>query len=129
MPSGVERSIAAVLTDIVGNVQHIVRAEIRLATLEVRREAGKARRSAVLLIVGGAIALLALAFGMLACVYLLATWVAPWIAAVIVSATAGIVGGTLIAQGMRQMQRVAIAAPRTMASIEENFQWTNTPTR
>ena len=129
MASDGERTIAAVLTDIVGNVQQIVRAEIHLATLEVRSELVKARRSAVLLTIGGAIVLLALAFGMLACVYLLATWVAPWIAAVIVSATAGIVGGTLIAQGMRQMQRVTIAAPRTMASIEESLQWTKTPTR
>lgn len=124
-----QRSIAAVLTDIVGNVQHIVRSEIRLATLEVRGEIGKAKRSAVLLIAGGAIAFLALAFGLLACVYLLATWVAPWIAAVIVSVTTGIVGGTLMAQGMRQMQRVAIAVPRTRASIEESLQWTQTPTR
>ncbi len=89
-----ERSIAAVLTDIVGNVQQIVRAEIRLATLEVRHEIGKARRSVTLLIIGGAIAVLALAFVLLACVYALATVVAPWIAALIVAAAAGIVGGT-----------------------------------
>ena len=123
------RSIAAVLTDIVGNVQQIVRAEIRLATLEVRQEVGKARRGATLLIVGGVIAVLALAFGLLACVYVLATVVAPWIAAVIVAAVAGIVGGTLVAVGMKQMQHVAIAPPRTMATIEENIQWAKTPTR
>ena len=129
MPGAGERSIAAVLTDIVGNVQQIVRAEIRLATLEVRREVGKARRGVSLLIIGGAIAVLALAFGLLACVYLLATVVAPWIAALIVAAATGIVGGTLVAVGMKQMQQVAIAPPRTMATIEENIQWAKTPTR
>ena len=129
MPGAGERSIAAVLTDIVGNVQQIVRAEIRLATLEVRREVGKARRGVSLLIIGGAIAVLALAFGLLACVYLLATVVAPWIAALIVAAAAGIVGGTLFALGMKQMQQVAIAPSRTLATIEENIQWAKTPTR
>ena len=124
-----ERSITAVLTDIVGNVQQIVRAEIRLATLEMRQEIGKARRSVSLLIIGSAIAVLALAFGLLACVYALATVVAPWLAALIVAAGAGIVGGTLVAAGMKQMQQVAIAPPRTMATIEENIQWAKTPTR
>ena len=129
MPSGVERSIATVLTDIVGNLQQIVRAEIRLATLEVRSEIAKARRSAVLLIIGGAISTLALALASLACVYVLAIWVAPWIAAVIVAATAGIVGGLLIALGVKQLRQVVIAVPKTLASIEENLSWTKTPTR
>ena len=129
MASEGERSIAAVLTDIVGNVQQIVRAEIRLATLEVRHEVVKARRSATLLTIGGAIAVLALAFLLLACVYALATVVAPWIAALIVAAAAAVVGGAFIAVGMKQMRQVAIAPPRTMATIEENIQWAKTPTR
>ena len=87
-----ERSIAAVLTDIVGNVQQIVRAEIRLATVEVREEAAKAARSAILVVTGGVIAVLAVAFALLACVYVLGTVVAPWIAALIVAAAAGSVG-------------------------------------
>lgn len=124
-----ERSIATLLTDIAGNVQRIVRAEIRLATIEVRHEVGKARRSAILLAAGAAIAVLAVAFGLLACVHLLATWVALWTAAAIVAAATGIVGGTLIAVGLKQMQQVALAPPRTMATIEENIQWAKTPTR
>jgi len=95
----------------------------------VRQEVGKARRSASLLIIGSAIAVLALAFGLLACVYLLTTVVAPWAAALIVAAGAGIVAGTLVAVGMKQMQQVAIAPPRTMAAIEENIQWAKTSTR
>ena len=129
MASAGQRSITTILTDIVGNVQQIVRAEIRLATLEVRQEVGKARRSASLLIIGSAIAVLALVFGLLACVYLLTTVVAPWAAALFVAAGAGIVAGTLVAVGMKQMQQVAIAPPRTMAAIEENIQWAKTSTR
>ncbi len=124
-----ERSIAAVLTDIVGNVQQIVRAEIRLATLEVRHEVEKARRSATLMIIGGVMAALSLAFLLLASVYALAAVVAPWIAALIVAAAAGVGGGTFIAVGMKQMRRVVIAPPRTIATIEENIQWAKTPTR
>jgi uncharacterized membrane protein YqjE len=99
-----ERSIAAVLTDIVSNVQQIIQAEIRLAKVEVRQEVDKAKRSATLLIAGGTVALMALALVFLACVYLLATVVAPWIAALLVATAAGGIGGALIAAGIRQMQ-------------------------
>ena len=124
-----ERSIAAVLTDIVGNVQQIVRAEIRLATVEVREEAAKAARSAILVVTGGVIAVLAGAFALLACVYVLGTVVAPGIGARRRAAGAGSVGGTFIAVGMKRMQNVAMPPPRTMATIEENIQWAKTPHR
>ena len=78
---------------------------------------------------GGALVLLALAFGLLACVELLSIWVARWIAAFIVAGAAGVVGAMLVAVGIKRMGRVAIGAPRTLASIEESLQWTNTPTR
>jgi uncharacterized membrane protein YqjE len=124
-----ERSISAVLADIVGNIQQIVRAEIRLATVEVSHEIGKARRGVTLLIIGGATAALAPAFILVAAVYALATVFAPWIAALIVATAAGIIGGTCIAVGMKQMQQVAFAPPRTIATIEENIQWAKTPNR
>jgi uncharacterized membrane protein YqjE len=124
-----ERSMAAVLQDIVGNVQQIVGAEIRLARIEVRQEVEKATRSVALLIVGGTIAALALALVLLACVYALSMVVAPWGAALIVAGAAGAIGGVLMAAGMKQMRRVLVAPPKTVATMKENLQWTNTPTK
>jgi len=124
-----ERSIAAVLTDIVGNVQQIIQKEIRLAKVEVRQEVGKARRAATLLAVGGAIAALALGFLLLAAVYSLSMFVAPWIAALIVGGSAGGVGAGLIAAGAKQMQEVAMLPPATMAALEENLRWTKAPVK
>jgi uncharacterized membrane protein YqjE len=129
MAAEFERSIAMVLKDIVGNVQQIVRAEIRLARVDVRRELDKATRSAVLLIVGGAVTTLALACALIACVYLLATVVAPWIAALVVAVAAAGLGGALIVAGVKQWHQVTIPPPRTMAALEETIQWTNTPTK
>jgi uncharacterized membrane protein YqjE len=129
MAAEVERSIAMVLKDIVGNVQQIVRAEIRLARVEVRREVDKATRAVQLLIVGGAVAILALACGLLACVYLLATVVAPWIAALVVAVPTAGLGAAVIAAGVKQLKQVAIPPPRTVAALEEMIRWTNTPTK
>jgi uncharacterized membrane protein YqjE len=123
------RSIAAVLTDIVGNVQQIIRAEIRLAKVEVRQEVNIAARSAMLLIVGGVVAVLALGVALLAGVYALAIVVAPWLAALIVAGAVGAIAGALIASGITQMHQVSIALPKTVATIEESIQWAKTPTR
>jgi uncharacterized membrane protein YqjE len=123
-----ERSMAAVLQDIVGNVQQIVGAEIRLAKIEARQEVEKATRSVALLIVGGAIAALALAFVLLACMYLLAMVVVPWGAALIVATAAAAIGGALMAAGMKQIRKVTVAPPKTVATMKENLQWAKTPT-
>ena len=127
--SVVERSISSLLKDIVGNVQQIVRSEIRLASVEVRQEAGKAGRSAALLMVGGAIAVLALGCALIAAISLLATIVALWSAALIVAAVAGVVGGIFIAAGLKRMRQVTMTPTRTLAALEENVPWAKAPTR
>ena len=50
--SVVERSISSLLKDIVGNLQQIIRAEVRLAKVEVGEELSKARQAMVLLAIG-----------------------------------------------------------------------------
>lgn len=123
------RSIGTVLKDIVGNVQQIVRSEIRLASVEVREEAGKAGRSAALVIVGGAIAVLALGCALIAAISLLATMVALWSAALIVAALTGVVGAIFIAAGMKRMRQITMTPTRTLAALEENIPWAKAPTR
>jgi hypothetical protein len=46
------RSISAVLSDIVGNIQHIVRSEMQLAKTEIKEELAKSRSAGILLGVG-----------------------------------------------------------------------------
>jgi len=124
-----DRSIAAVLKDIVGNLQQIIRAEVRLATVEVREEIAKARRAAILMIIGGFLATLAIAFLLLAAVYLLATLVQPWLAAVLVALGAAAIGGALLAIGAKQLKLVSLPPPRTVTTVQENIQWAKAHTR
>ena len=123
------RSIGTVLKDIVGNVQQIVRSEIRLASAEVRQEAGKAGQSAALVMVGGAIAVLALGCALIAAISLLATMVPLWSAALIVAAVTGVVGAGFIAAGMKRMRQITMTPTRTLAALEENVPWAKAPTR
>jgi len=125
----VERSIASLLRDIVGNVQQIIRAEVRLAKVEVAGELVKARRAMVLLAIGGLFGAAALAFLLVAAMYGLAHVVPPWVAAVLVAFGAGAIGGVLIVVGARQLKFVSLPPARTVNSVQENIQWAKAQAR
>ncbi len=123
MTTAADRPLSAVLGDIVGNVQQIVRAEIRLAKVEIRDEAVKARRGAMLVAGGALLGVLALGVLLLAAVYALSTVVAPALAALIVGVAAAVIAGAAAAAGARQFKQVNIPPPKTSATVQETLQW------
>ena len=124
-----DRSIGSVVSDIVGDIQQIVRAEVRLAKVEVREELGKARRGAMLLVAGGLFLTLALGLLLLAAVYALATIWPAWAAALAVAAGVGLIGGVLAMSGKGQLGSVELPPQKTVESVKENLQWAKTRTR
>lgn len=122
-----ERSIGDVLRDIAGNVQHIVRAEIRLAKAELRDDAIKVKRGVMLVCAGALVGALGLGFALLAVVYALAVNMEPWAAAAIVAAGALVAAGLSVAAGLKGMRDVGL--PRSTATIQENVQWAKTRAR
>lgn len=127
--AGEDRPIGTVLKDIAGNVQQIIRAEVRLARAETLEELAKTRRGVVLLSAGAAIVLIGLAFGLLAGMYLLATTLPLWQAAGIVGVISAIVGAICLSSGAKLLRSVKLVPPRAAATIEENLQWTKTPAK
>lgn len=124
-----DRPISAVLTDIVGDLQQIVRAEVRLAKVEVREEVEKARRGAALLIVGGVVLSLAAGLILLSVVYALASVWPPWAAALAVGAVTALTGGVIAGSGRKQLGAVVLPPQKAVASVRENFQWAKTRTK
>ena len=125
----VERSIASLLKDIIGNVQQIIRAEVRLAKVEVAEELGKARRAAIILAVGALFAVFAVAFLLLGVVYVLSQVVQPWLASVLVALASAVLGGAFLVVGARQLKLVSLAPERTVNSVQENIQWAKAQAR
>ncbi len=121
--------MATLLKDIVGNVQQIIRAEVRLAKVEVAEQASRAKRGIVLIAAGGILATLALGLVLLGAVYLLGHIVPSWVAAVAVGVATGAIGGTLILIGVRQLSLVSLPPPRTVTSVQENIQWAKAQAR
>ena len=118
-----ERSIGAVISDIVGDLQVIVRGEVRLAKAELREEMAKAKRGAILLVAGGLVLVAALGCVLLAAIYGLSTVWPPWAAALAVGGGTAVLGAALALSGKKQIGAVELPPQKTAASVRENLQW------
>jgi len=116
------RPISEVLQDIVGNIQDIVRAEVRLAKTEVSEEFVKARSAGVLCGAGVVLAIFSAIFLLLAIVYALSLVIPEWAASLIVAAAVGLVAILTLRLGIKRFQNIQ-AAPKTAASLKENVEW------
>jgi membrane protein len=129
MNSAAERPFSVVLSDIVGNVRQIVRAEVRLATVELREEVVKIRRGAVLLGAGALLGVLALSLLLLSGVYALSTVMTPAMAALAVGGGLAGLAGVLAVVGAKQFTLVMLPPPKTSATVQETIQWAKTRAR
>jgi uncharacterized membrane protein YqjE len=127
MPSA-DRSIASVLHDIVGNLQDIIRSELRLARTEIRDEISKAGSAG--LFIGAAVLMLAfaMAFALLAIFFVLREYLPPWAAALIVAVGEAVIGALLISSGLKRFKALR-AVPKTVATVKENIEWAKQPTK
>ena len=124
-----DRSLATVLGDIVGNVQQIIRSEVRLARLEVGEEISRAGRGGLIAAAGGVVCVLALGCVLLAAIYALALVWPAWAAALTVGVVALLLGGVAIRAGISQLKQIHLAPPKTVATLQENVQWAKTRAR
>ena len=99
-----ERSIGSVVQDVVGNIGRIVRAEVRLAQIELVDAAHATVEAAKLLGGGVIVGQLAIGLFLLAGVRGLETVVAPWLAALLVALGAAAVAAALVVSGMKKLQ-------------------------
>jgi uncharacterized membrane protein YqjE len=127
MPTA-DRTISTVLSDIVANLQDIVRSELRLAKTEVTEELGKARTAGILIGVGTLLVIFSTLFLLLAGVYALSNIMPGWAAALIVGTGAGLIAALCFGLGIRRFKSVR-AAPKTVATVKENVEWAKQPTR
>ena len=122
MPAG-DRSFAEVLQDVIGNIQEIVRSEVRLAKAEIKEETAKAKASAMLLGVGAASAAYAILFLLLMAVYALTLVMPNWAAALVVGGTLAIIAAVALTAGMRRFKEIHPTPERTLETIRENVEW------
>jgi Flp pilus assembly protein TadB len=123
------RSVTEVLQDIIGNVQEIVRSEVRLAKTEIREEAIKAKSSGAFLGAGALLAIYAGGVLILGFVFALAAVMPLWAAAFIVALAAAAAAGLLLNGGKKRLQEVHPKPERTVESVKENVAWVKRQTK
>jgi len=127
LQGGRERPMAEVFRDIIGNVQEMVRSEVRLAKVEIRDETTKTVRAGALLAAGAILAMIAGVF-LLVCVAQLLDLVMPaWAATLVVALALGIPAAILISKGR---DRLRVPMPeKTMENVKENVEWMKNQTK
>ena len=113
------RSFGAVVRDIGGNVDRIVRAELRVAIAEVRAGV-RAAGGAILLMAGAAVcATLALLFLLLGAQLALALVMPPWLACIVVAVLIGGVAALLTLAARARLPHALVAPGPVLASLPE----------
>ena len=118
-----ERSIQDVLRDIGGNIQEIVRSEVRLAKIELGETVRSAKSSLVAFSSGGVLGIYAIGFIALAAMFALEIVLPAWLAALIIGVLLLI--GAVIGIGKGRQEFKTIRPPeKTIQTVKEDFQWT-----
>src|SRR5215471_226246 len=124
-----DRKFSNIVEDIIGNVQTIIRSEVRLAKAEMQEESIKAGKAAGIAISGALLALYAIGFLLLACIHALEIAIAPWLATLIVTVVVGAIAAVLIGIGMKRIRRVDPRPDKAIRSIKENLEWAKNQAR
>jgi uncharacterized membrane protein YqjE len=96
----------------------VLQAHVELAVLEVREDAKVGVRVAIVCGVGGALAFLALAFGLAGATFGLAQVMPAWVACLAVAAITGSCAGVVLVRGRRQLRAHAFAEQSAIALRE-----------
>jgi hypothetical protein len=125
--SGGERPVMDVLKDIFGNVEEMVRSELRLARAEIREETKKAARSGALLAAGGVVGIIGAIFLLASVAQLLSLVMPDWASTLIIGFTLAIVAAILISKGRAGLR---VPAPdRAFENMKENVEWMKNQTK
>jgi uncharacterized membrane protein YqjE len=118
-----DRSFVDVLQDIVGNIQEIVRSEVRLAKAELSEEARKAKPAGLWMGIGAVFSAGTVMLALLAGVYALSTVMPNWAAALVVSLLSGTVAALAVRTGVTCVKRIDPTPDKTIRSLKENVAW------
>jgi uncharacterized membrane protein YqjE len=121
-----ERPISELVKELAGQTSSLVRQEMRLAQAELTEQGKSARRGAGMLAGAGVAAVLCLAAVSAAAIVALDSFLALWLAAVLVGAVWAIVAAALAARGRSELQRATPPAPQTVETVKEDIQWAKT---
>jgi uncharacterized membrane protein YqjE len=123
-----ERGIGELVKDLASQTSTLVRQEIKLAQAEVT-ERGKVAGKGAGMMAGAAVAAL-LALGALTALVIVAldSFMALWLAILIVTLIWAVVAAVLAQAGRNSLRSSTPPAPQTVETVKEDIQWAKTQT-
>ncbi|MFO7678564.1 MAG: phage holin family protein [Chloroflexota bacterium] len=118
-----DRSLGDLFGDLSQKASTLVRQEVQLAKVEMKQKATEASVEVATITVGGFIANAALLAFTAALVLGLAEFMAPWLAALIVSLGLALVAGLLIAKGVKALREMDPVPEQTVTTLKEDKEW------
>jgi membrane protein len=122
-PSGSDRSIAALFTDLVNQISSLVGQEVALFRAELLEKLGLIGKGIGAIVAGALIVFSGWLALVAAAVLRLAIVVSPWLAASIVGVVLSGIGGALLYFGKSRLVADALAMRRTLGSLREDQAW------
>lgn len=124
-----ERSFGDIVKSIIGNVQEIIRAEVRLAKAEIREEGSRAAGAGRNLAIAGVTGLFAALFVLNAVMFGLTAWMPLWASAGLIGIVLGVVAFVLFGKGQAEWKQFSPKPEKTVESVKENVAWIKSQTR
>jgi uncharacterized membrane protein YqjE len=118
-----DRPLSDVLQDILGSLQEMVRAEVRLAKVELTDDAKSVAVSSVWLVAGAVCGSAALSFGLWSSAYGLGHVMPMWGATLIVALVMAVLATVTAVTGLYKLRQVRPGPERTIATVKENLEW------
>lgn len=126
--NGNHRPTKDIIQSIIGDVQEIIRSEVRLAKTEMKDEARKAGAAAGMFAGAGVMGLLAGMCVVTCCIAALSLIMGVWLAALIMTVLLGCTAGAMFAIGRAKMKQVNPVPQQTVQTLKEDARWARTRT-
>jgi uncharacterized membrane protein YqjE len=123
-----DRGVGELVKDLASQTSTLVRQEIKLAQAEVT-EKGKLAGKGAGMMAGAAVAALLMLGALTALlIVVLDSFLALWLAVLIVTVLWGVVAAVLAQSGRKALQSATPPAPQTVETVKEDIQWAKTQT-
>jgi len=123
-----ERGVGELVKDLANQTSTLVRQEIKLAQAEVTQKGKLAGKGAGMMAGAAVAALLMLGALTALLIVVLDSFMALWLAVLIVTLLWGVVAAVLAQMGRKALQSATPPVPQTVETVKEDIQWAKTQT-
>jgi uncharacterized membrane protein YqjE len=118
-----QEGVAPLISDLLKDLQDLVRGEFKLAKVELRESVSNASRGAGMIAAGAVVCLVGFIVLMLGVAYLLDLWMPMWVAAGIVGIVLLVIGAIVALSGKSSLSSQNLTPDQTIDSLKEDQTW------